>query len=184
VVQEAGNRADGTARRPLAPNAVHLVRTVTGSTLQLSQMADQKANMVMGASFVVFTLAVGQSRAGTMLLPVAILAGGAFVAAVCAILAVLPKVTHANGPVGDDANILFFGVFTSLSEDEFIDRVVARLDDDESAYRLMLRDIYQNGQVLQRKKYRFLGLAYRAFLTGICLSFLAFLAELAVGRHF
>ena len=29
------------------------------STLALSQMADQKANMVMGASFVVFTLAIG-----------------------------------------------------------------------------------------------------------------------------
>lgn len=167
--------------RPLAPNAVHLVRTSMACNLQLSQMADQKANMVMGAAFVVFTLSVGQLRTGTMLLPVAILAAGAFVAAVFAILSVLPKVTHVDGPIGDDANILFFGVFTSLTEEAFIDRVVDRLDDDEKIYRTMLRDIYQNGQVLQAKKYRYLGYAYRAFLTGLCLSLIACIVELATG---
>ncbi|WP_336965745.1 Pycsar system effector family protein [Sphingobium aquiterrae] len=170
------------AGRPLVPNAVHLVRTSMASNLQLSQMADQKANMVMGAAFLVFTLSVGQLRTGTMLLPVAILAAGAFVAAVFAILSAMPKVTHIDGPIGEDANIMFFGIFTSLSEDAFIDRMIDRLDDDETLYRTMLRDIYQNGQVLQRKKYRFLGFAYRAFLTGLCLSFIAFLGEWAMGR--
>ncbi|MDF0545990.1 DUF5706 domain-containing protein [Sphingobium sp. H39-3-25] len=168
--------------RPLAPNAVHLVRTSMACNLQLSQMADQKANMVMGAAFVVFTLSVGQFRAGTMLLPVAILAGGAMVAAIFAILSVLPKVTRIDGPIGDDANIMFFGIFTSLTEDAFIDRIVDRLDDDEKIYRTMLRDIYQNGQVLNGKKYRYLGFAYRAFLTGLCLSFIAFIAEWGLGR--
>jgi len=179
---QGGGGAKAPPSRPLVPNAVHLVRTSMACNLQLSQMADQKANMVMGAAFVVFTLSVGQLRTGVMLLPVAILAAGAFVAAVFAILSVLPKVTRIDGPIGEDANIMFFGIFTSLSEDAFIDRIVDRLDDDEKIYRTMLRDIYQNGQVLQRKKYRFLGLAYRAFLTGLCLSFIAFLGEWAVGR--
>ena len=44
------------------PNAVHLVRTNQQITMQLSQMADQKASILMGATFVVFTLAVGQAR--------------------------------------------------------------------------------------------------------------------------
>jgi hypothetical protein len=43
------------------------MRTVMQGNLTLSQMADQKANMVIGASFVIFTLSVGQMRAGTML---------------------------------------------------------------------------------------------------------------------
>src|SRR3546814_15476718 len=46
------------------PNAVHLVRTSQQLTMQLSQMADQKASILMGATFVVFTLAVGQARTG------------------------------------------------------------------------------------------------------------------------
>ncbi|MBB6124272.1 Pycsar system effector family protein [Sphingobium subterraneum] len=168
--------------RSFPPNAVHLVRTVLQGNLTLSQMADQKANMVMGAAFVVFTLSVGQVRSGGgMLLPITLLASGALVAAVCAILAVLPKVAQGKGDVDDDANLLFFGVFTHLSEAEFIDRVLDRLVSDEAAYRTMLRDIYQNGQVLARKKYRFLGYAYRAFLAGLILAFVAFAGELAVG---
>lgn len=169
-------------KRPLVPNAIHLVRTSLAANLQLSQMADQKANMLMGASFVVFTLAVGQLRTGRMVVPIAILATGAFLAATFAILSVLPKVTNIKGPVGDDANILFFGIFTSVSESEFADRIVAKLDDDEALYRVMLRDIYQNGQVLQHKKYKYLGYAYRIFLTGLVLSFAAFAVELVLGR--
>ena len=173
---------EDAAKRPLVPNAIHLVRTSLAANLQLSQMADQKANMLMGAAFVVFTLAVGQLRTGRMVVPIAILATGAFLAAICAIVAALPKVTHPTGPVDDDANILFFGIFTSLSEKEFADRIVAKLHDDEALYRVMLRDIYQNGQVLQHKKYRYLGYAYRIFLAGLVLSFVAFVVEIALGK--
>ena len=58
------------------PNAVHLVRTNQQITMQLSQMADQKASILMGATFVVFTLAVGQARvgAGAFALPLTVLA--------------------------------------------------------------------------------------------------------------
>jgi hypothetical protein len=41
----------------------------------------------------------------------------------------------------------------------------------------MLRDIYQNGQVLQRKKYRLLGYAYRIFLVGLTVTLITFLIE-------
>lgn len=175
---------DTVAKPPavLMPNAVHLVRTVLQGNITLSQMADQKANMVMGASFVVFTLSVGQLRAGTMMIPIALLATGALIAAIFAILAVLPKVTQVRGPVGEGDNILFFGVFTHMSEQEFADRVINCLSTDEAAYRAMLRDIYQNGQVLQNKKYRYLGYAYRAFLAGLVISFIAAVVEVAMGR--
>jgi hypothetical protein len=41
----------------------------------------------------------------------------------------------------------------------------------------MLHDLYQNGVVLERKKYRLLGYAYRVFLAGLCASFLAFIGQ-------
>jgi hypothetical protein len=44
----------------------------------------------------------------------------------------------------------------------------------------MARDIYQNGLVLERKKYRMLGYAYRIFLAGLTASFIAFLIEMAM----
>ena len=69
---EAGGETGG--RFP--PNAVHLVRTVQQSHVQLSAMADQKASILMGATFVIFTITIGQARGGEA--PVALLIlGGA-----------------------------------------------------------------------------------------------------------
>ena len=62
--------------------------------------------------------------------------------------------------------MLFFGIFTRMGEEEFIDAVTARLQTTTRIYRTMARDIYQNGTVLQNKKYRLLGYAYRIFLVG------------------
>jgi hypothetical protein len=172
------------APRTFPPNAIHLVRTNQQMQLQLSQMADQKASMLMGATFLVFTLTVGQLRAGGgMMIPLAILATAAFLSALFAILAVLPKVTHLTADqIGPDANLLFFGIFTSLPEGEFVNRVLDRMASDETTYRTMLRDTYQAGAVLQHKKYRFLGYAYRSFLIGMVLTALSALVELAFGR--
>lgn len=68
-------------------------------------------------------------------------------------------------------------MFTRQSESEFIDDVLDERHADETVFRTMLRDIYQNGQVLQRKKYRLLGWAYRLFLAGLMLTLLAFVWE-------
>lgn len=156
--------------------AVHLVRTATQTNLTLSQMADQKASILMGATFVVFTIAVGQARTGAVPLTLLVLAGFAFLSAMCAVAAILPSVA-AKTNSDAQPNLLFFGTFTRLSEGEFTDRVLAELGDDESIYRAMLRDIHQNGMVLQNKKYRLLRLAYVLFLTGLVCSFAIFLFE-------
>lgn len=169
--------------RPLVPNSIHLVRTAQGMTLQLSQMADQKASMLMGATFLIFTVAVGQARAGGgMILPLAVLAVFAFLAALVAILTVLPRAVPPVREIGEETNILFFGVFTAMPQEDFVDAVIDRLHDDETVCRTMLRDIYQNGQVLARRKYRLLGLAYRLLLAGLVFSLILFLGELLTQR--
>ena len=49
-----------------------------------------------------------------------------------------------------------------MGEEEYIDKMLVLLRDPTSVHRAMLRDIYQNGQVLQHKKYKYLGAAYRS----------------------
>ena len=171
----------GPATRPDLPaaysrDAIHLVRTATQTNLTLSQMADQKASILMGATFLVFTIAVGQVAKGSVPLSLLILAFSAFVSAVCAVAAIMPAVKPPAMVTGSE-NVLFFGVFSQLSEVEFTDRVLERLHDDEDVFRTMLRDIYQNGVVLQRKKYRYLGMAYRIFLVGLTLTLVTFVIE-------
>lgn len=155
-------------------NAAHLMRTAQLAQLQLSAMADTKASILMGATFVIFTITIGQARNGAAPLPLLILGGAAFLAAICTILAVLPKTKAGEG--GDRTNILFFGNFTAMDEDAFIEELMSRLKTDDSMYRTMARDIYQGGMVLQRKKYRMLGWAYRIFLVGLVASCATYVA--------
>lgn len=164
------------------PNAVHLVRTNQQLTMQLSQMADHKASILMGATFVVFTLAIGQARssAGMLSMPLAVLATFSFLSALLAISAVLPRI--GTGPAsGASANILFFGQFAHMSEGDYIEAVKQRLRSEEDFYETMLRDTYQNGVVLARRKYRYLAYAYRLFVVGLTLTFLLFAWEM--GAH-
>jgi hypothetical protein len=157
------------------PNAIHMMRTTQLAHVQLSAMADHKASILMGATFVIFTITVGQSRgAAGAPLPLLILGGFAFLSAICAVMAVLPAIRRQKKV---PLNLLFFGSFTHLSEDEFVDRITARLVSDDTIYRTMARDIYQNGCVLQRKKYRLLGWAYRMFLVGLVASATAFVMD-------
>jgi hypothetical protein len=162
-----------------SPHAIHALRTVQLGTLTLSQMADQKASMLMGASFVVFSIAVGRTLATELAWPLAILAFFAFLSALCAAIAVMPSVSPPPAS-GAPRNKLFFGHFSDRDEEEWTREVLGELDKDETVFRLMLHDIYQNGQVLRRRKYRFLGYAYRIFIAGLLVTLAAFVVELAL----
>jgi hypothetical protein len=150
------------------------VRTTQQIHVQLSAMADHKASILMGATFVIFTITIGQARSASAPLPLLILGASAFFSAVLAVLAILPATHYKRGGA---INLLFFGSFTQLSEEEYLDRLVDRLTADEDIFRTMARDIYQNGLVLERKKYRLLGYAYRIFLLGLTASFGAFIVQ-------
>lgn len=171
------SRIDEPAQAAPAPpvysvNAIHLVRTTQQINLSLSQMADTKASILMGATFLVFTLAVGQASNGTLSLALGVMALFAFVAAMCAVFAVLPAVSSPASVAlhGGKPNHLFFGHFTQMDESVWTNAVLAELRDEETMFRLMLHDVYQNGQVLQRKKYKYLAYAYKSFMAGLCLT--------------
>jgi hypothetical protein len=166
------DRAEGDPQ-PYPANSVHLVRTAVLAHIQLSAMADHKASILMGATFVIFTITVGQIHGGSASLPLIILGAGAFFSAVCAILAVLPAIRYRKeAPL----NLMFFGSFIQLDEEEYIERLTRTLRTEDGIYRTMARDIYQNGVVLGRKKYRLLAYAYRIFLGGLTASFIALVA--------
>ena len=154
-----------------SPDAVHLMRTVQQAHFQLSAMADQKANLLMAATFVIFTIVIGQAKDAAIPLPMLIMGGAAFLAALCTILSVDPSVKRkGKGKI----NLLFFGGFADLEEEEYVARMHEILRRDRDIFDNMARNIYQNGKVLARKKYRWLTYAYRIFLAGLVASALAF----------
>ena len=164
---------------PFSVNAIHALRTTQNNTLKLSQMADQKASILMGATFLVFSISLGRSLT-VHDLPWAlwVLAGFSFVSSLCAVMAVLPSVGQAAPGKGARSNRLFFGHFHEIAEDQWTEEVLGELHTDVEVFRLMLHDIYQNGQVLQRRKYRYLTYAYRLFIVGLLATLVAAIVEL------
>jgi hypothetical protein len=166
---------------PIARDTVNALRTVQQLTLTLSQMADQKASILMGATFVVFSISISRALDGKLPWALAILAVFAFLSALLAVLAVMPSVSRsAQPPV--ESNLFFFGHFALMDEETWTRAVFERLETDEGLVRMMLRDMYQNGLVLQRRKYRYLGYAYRTFIAGLVLTLVSFVIELTLTR--
>lgn len=161
-----------------SPHAIHLLRTAQVNTLTLSQMADQKASILMGATFLVFSLTVSRALVGEVSMAMLVLAFTAFVSSLCAVFAVIPSVGRP-GQFQGPSNKLFFGHFSGRNEEEWTQDVLDELHHDDDVFRMMLHDIYQNGSVLQRRKYRFLTIAYRLFIFGLFATMCIYVAELS-----
>jgi hypothetical protein len=158
------------------PKEVHnMLVTAQTTHVEFSAMADSKASILMGATFVVFSLTLGEMEANKISLPLLLLGAFSFAATVLSVLTILPEIGGKSK--FSKPNLLFFGVFHRMSEDEFVDKVVDTMRSEEQVYRTMARDLHQNGAVLQRHKYRYLAYAYRTFLVGIVTTAAAFVAQ-------
>lgn len=88
ALAEAPSADDGAAVGASYSNhAIHLMRTAQMSTLKLSQMADQKASILLGATFLVFSLSVSRALTGQMPVSLMILASFSFASSLCAVFA-------------------------------------------------------------------------------------------------
>lgn len=178
--QTGPDNADVPAHQtPLSPQSVHLIRTAQSNTLSLSQMADGKANILIGATFVVFSLVITSAFSEEVKWSIICLAVTSFLSAICAVLAITPPIRPKAVPESQ-FNPLFFSHFSLVEEEKWTADLLEQLRSDETLYRVMLRDLYQNGRVLHRRKYRYLALAYHMFLGGLALTLAIYLVENAL----
>lgn len=150
----------------------HLLRLVQQHHVQLSTMADTKANIIITVASIVLTLVLGrigdpELRAGLIVLGVFTL-----IALLLAILAVLPKfrgVTKHAGPLPEGFNVLFFGHFTGLDQPRYLAEMAAAMMPGR-AYETVVRDVYSLGQYLAQHKYPYLRWSYLFFLSGFLIA--------------
>ena len=162
--------------RKFGGDAVQAIRTASQAHYHLSAMADRKASMLMGASFVVFTISVAQATArGQLPLALLVLGTTAFLSALFAAMTVMPTISGGPNRQGK-RNLMFFGGFADMTEDEYVEEMMERLGDQQAFLEMVARDVYQNGQVLAHKKYRLLKVAYSIFILGLVASIVAFVA--------
>lgn len=174
ATQDPGHRAgdadvadDQATSAEVTATATTLLRTTIQHHIQLSAMADLKANIVITASSLVATLAASQIEDPGNRWAAVVLMLGAVTAVILAVLAVLPSSKTVTPRKGSSPSLLFFANFAALPEDEYVDLGQELLTDQRGMYDAQLRDLHRHGRYLATKKYRFLRLAYLSFLTGI-----------------
>src|SRR5438067_8675252 len=147
----------------------NLLRTVQQHHVQLSLMADMKANILITISSIMLTIALARANDAQLRPALLTLAAACLISLVLAIIAILP--TFARGRSHQvTRNLLFFGHFASMTEEEYSREMEEMLASDQRLYEVAVRDIHSLGVYLYRKKYRFLRFAYVALLFGFILA--------------
>ncbi|WP_440223388.1 Pycsar system effector family protein [Dokdonella sp. MW10] len=161
------------AQIPERNTADNVLRTAQQHHVQLSAMADTKANIIITVSSIVLTLSLGRLADPELRTSVLILAGFTLLALLLAILAVLPKyrpIRLKDETLPPHFNLLFFGHFAELSRERYLREMNRVLMPDGTPYATWASDVYSLGTYLAHHKYRYLRYSYLFFLTGFVLA--------------
>ena len=171
-------RTPGTVGRGIET----MFRSAYRNHINLSSIADSKANIMISINAILMSIIISYvgSRIGTqswMLVPSASLLITSMIAITFAILSARPTVTSDEPTLSEvrqrEANILFFGNFVKMPQEEFLAGIHELMDESDMVYDQMALDLYGLGQVLQ-KKYRLLWISYTVFMAGLGISVLLF----------
>ncbi|MCB0564772.1 MAG: HD domain-containing protein [Phaeodactylibacter sp.] len=159
-----------------------MYRTTYRTHVNLSSIADNKANIMLSINAIIISIVVanlvpkipGDYR---LALPTLILVAVCLIALVYAILSTRPKVTEGRATREDVAqkrtNLLFFGNFYRMDLEDFHWGMMEMIKDSDFLYSSMTRDLYYLGVVLA-KKYRYLRICYNVFMYGLIVAVGAF----------
>ena len=179
-IDEGQNLFD--SRTKLDRGVETVFRTASSNHMQLSQMGDGKANILISInsiilsviiSFVITRLDVSRH----LMIPTLMIIVVCVTTIVLAILSTRPKISHGTFTpqqiISKEANLLFFGNFHNMPLAEYKSAVKEMMIDKEFLYESLIMDIYYVGKVLARK-YRFTTWAYNVFMFGLIISMIAF----------
>ena len=160
-----------------------LFRSAYRVQMDLTGLADNKANMMISINSIIISIilaAVAPKLDANpwLLLPTLVLLVGNLVSIIYAIQAARPRVFRQSINLEDlhhsAGNILFFGNFASLKEDEFTRGMNLIMDEKSLVYDTMIRNIYGLGSVLNRK-FTLLQAAYTSFMIALVLGVSSFM---------
>jgi len=155
----------------------HLLRQTRVHHMQLSSMADVKANIMLTLASLIVTFCIRYLTDPVLRWPVFTLIGFCLVTIFAAAYAVMPKITGLSNPnlQNPNSDLLFFGNFVHFTYSEYAELMEKLMSDSNQVYEAQVREIYNLGVFLATKKYRYIRIAYIAFLTGLTVSGLVFL---------
>lgn len=167
-----------------------LYRTTFRNHINLSEIADGKANMMISINTIILSVIITLAASGLTLsqeflienlrftFPIITLLIGSLTSVIFAILSAKPTVTKEKIDISDieksKKSILFFGNFVSLELEKFIEGIKKLKKDESVLYDNMSIDLFYLGKVLA-KKYKLLSYSYLIFMISLIISVISFL---------
>ncbi|HNP17876.1 MAG TPA: DUF5706 domain-containing protein [Fulvivirga sp.] len=170
-----------------------MFRITSKNHLQLSAMADNKANIMISINSIILSVLVSVlfrkfEDYPQLILPALMLVIVCLSTIVFAVLATRPNVSSGKFTPDDikekKTNLLFFGNFHGMQLDDYMWGMREMMKDAEFLYGSMIKDIYFLGIVLGRK-YKMLRISYNIFMFGFIISILSFIVAMLLfpGSH-
>lgn len=159
-----------------------MLRLTARNQINLSSIADNKANILISINSIVLTVlvSIGIGRISdypVITVPAIVFIITCLVTIVLAILSTRPKISSGKFTKEDihnkRVNLLFFGNFYKMEMEEYEWAMKEMMADSDYLYSSMIRDQYSLGKVIS-KKYRLLRVAYTVFMIGIIISSILF----------
>jgi hypothetical protein len=164
----------------------NMFRITMNNHLQLSAMADAKANMMITVCALIMTLSLASIN--NPLLQPAILSMGltCVVTILFAVYATLPKLPpRISGDVnlrGPDFNLIFFGYFSQLDFQTYLREMEQVVNNRSIVYESLAKDLYDLGRVLGKRKYRYIRISYQVFMVGLVISMVVLIVSFSTAQ--
>lgn len=179
-------KSDSVKKRPNR-GIETMFRVSTTNSQRLSDMADNKANILLTVNSIILSVLVAVlieklDSSQHLIFPTVMLLVTVVATMVLAILSTIPKVSNGRFKPEDvenkNVNLLFFGNFHQMSYNTYEEAMKTAMGDYDFLYSMLTRDVYSQGVVLGRK-YKLLRYAYGIFMIGLIVSVCAFIVALA-----
>ncbi len=187
-IPKSGKRERTEQVRRTERGVVAMFRIMSENHINLSQMADSKANIMISVNTIVISILISVLLGKLQfypeyIIPAIILVGICLAAVVFAILATRPNISGGTFTREDiqnkKINLLFFGNFYKMKLDDYDWAMKEMMKDREYLYGSMIKDMYFLGIVLARK-YKFLRISYNIFMYGLVAAIVAFVIAFAL----
>ena len=164
-----------------------MFRSVYGVQIALTGLADNKANMMISINGIIMSIIIASVAPKLdanpwLLMPTTVLLLGNLVSLVYAVMAARPRISRPafdpSAPRRSEGNLLFFGTFANMREDNYVLAMEQLMEDKTLVYQAMIRNIYGLGSVLYRK-FVLLQYAYTSFMVALVLGITSFIGVFA-----
>lgn len=153
------------------PHLDQMVRQTRAHHVALSSLADLKASVLLTTAALVVPLTLRLTARDDLRVAGFVMIGGCLLTVLLAGYGTMPKFgARKAGRKPGRLDLLFFGDIGDLEYDEYLERMQAVMNDPSRVYEMQLFELYKLGQYLERAKFRYIRLAYLAFIGGVIAS--------------